>query len=121
MTTNNSGGADSYSSNSTRWSRGYDAGHRAEQGQISEDEDREVSKFIPSRTRGESMASWAGQPSIRGSTESMRMALLTVTAVGLQYVSPYPLTVLVLISFVQTYMGNGDDLYGHNGIIYEHS
>jgi hypothetical protein len=32
----------------------------------------------------EDMASWAGQPSIKGSTESMRMALLTLSLVGLQ-------------------------------------
>jgi len=29
-------------------------------------------------------SSWAGQPSIRGSSESMRMALLTFSLVGLQ-------------------------------------
>ncbi len=33
------------------------------------------------------MASWAGKPSIKGSTESMRMALLTFSLAGLQYVS----------------------------------
>jgi hypothetical protein len=32
------------------------------------------------------MASWAGQPSVKGSTESMRMALLTFSLVGIQYV-----------------------------------
>ena len=31
-------------------------------------------------------ASWAGTPSIKGSTESVRMALLTFSLVGLQYV-----------------------------------
>lgn len=31
------------------------------------------------------MASWAGQPAIKGSTESMRMALLTLSLIGLQY------------------------------------
>ena len=34
----------------------------------------------------EDMASWAGQPAIKGSTESMRMALLTLSLVGLQCV-----------------------------------
>jgi hypothetical protein len=29
-------------------------------------------------------ASWAGQPAIKGSTESMRMALLTFSLIGLQ-------------------------------------
>jgi hypothetical protein len=32
------------------------------------------------------MASWAGQPAIKGSTETMRMALLTFSLIGLQYV-----------------------------------
>jgi solute carrier family 45 protein 1/2/4 len=32
----------------------------------------------------EDMASWTGQPSIKGSTESMRMALLTFSLIGLQ-------------------------------------
>ena len=36
--------------------------------------------------RVEDMASWAGQPAIKGSTESMRMALLTLSLVGLQCV-----------------------------------
>lgn len=30
------------------------------------------------------MALWAGQPSIKGSTESIRMALLTFSLIGLQ-------------------------------------
>ena len=38
------------------------------------------------------MASWVGQPAIKGSTESMRMALLTLSLIGLQYASPSPLT-----------------------------
>jgi solute carrier family 45 protein 1/2/4 len=33
-----------------------------------------------------SMASWSGQPAIKGSTEQMRMALLTFSLVGLQFV-----------------------------------
>jgi solute carrier family 45 protein 1/2/4 len=36
--------------------------------------------------REEEMASFVGQPSIKGSTETTRMALLTFAAVGLQYV-----------------------------------
>lgn len=35
------------------------------------------------------MASWVGQPAIKGSTESMRMALLTLSLIGLQYVPPH--------------------------------
>ena len=31
-------------------------------------------------------ASWVGTPSIKGSTESVRMALLTFSLIGLQYV-----------------------------------
>ncbi|KFY19004.1 hypothetical protein V493_08203 [Pseudogymnoascus sp. VKM F-4281 (FW-2241)] len=34
---------------------------------------------------GKDMASWAGQPSIKGSTESMRMALLTISLIGIQF------------------------------------
>lgn len=33
---------------------------------------------------GKDMASWAGQPSIKGSSESMRMALLTISLIGIQ-------------------------------------
>jgi hypothetical protein len=32
-----------------------------------------------------SVAQWTGSPSIKGSSESMRMALLTASLVGLQY------------------------------------
>jgi solute carrier family 45 protein 1/2/4 len=32
------------------------------------------------------MAQWIGAPKIKGSTESMRMALLTASLIGLQYV-----------------------------------
>lgn len=35
----------------------------------------------------EDMSSWAGQPSIKGSSEAMRMALLTFSVIGVQYVS----------------------------------
>jgi hypothetical protein len=35
----------------------------------------------------EDMASFSGLPSIKGSTESMRMLLLTFSIIGLQYVS----------------------------------
>jgi hypothetical protein len=38
------------------------------------------------REGGEDMASWAGQPAIKGSTESMRMILLTFSLIGLQCV-----------------------------------
>lgn len=33
-------------------------------------------------------ASWAGKPGIKGSSESLRMALLTFSLIGLQLVSP---------------------------------
>lgn len=36
------------------------------------------------REEDEDMASWAGQPSIKGSSESMRMALLTMSLIGIQ-------------------------------------
>ena len=39
-----------------------------------------------SRDKTAEMASWAGQPNVKGSTESMRMALLTFSLVGIQLV-----------------------------------
>lgn len=81
MVTDNPGGAD--------WSHGDEAEDRAERGRISEDGDAIESKSIPSRSISrEKMASWVGQPSVKGSTEGIRMALLTLTAMGLQYVVP---------------------------------
>jgi len=38
----------------------------------------------PRSIGADTMASWAGQPHIKGSTETMRMALLTFSLVGLQ-------------------------------------
>lgn len=35
----------------------------------------------------EKVAQWTGTPSVKGSTESMRMALLTASLIGLQYAS----------------------------------
>jgi hypothetical protein len=35
----------------------------------------------------EDMASWTGHPHVKGSSESMRMALLTLSSVGLQCVA----------------------------------
>jgi len=42
-----------------------------------------------SRKENSMAASWQGTPSIKGSSESMRMALLTFSLVGLQYVFFY--------------------------------
>jgi hypothetical protein len=42
---------------------------------------------VKDRKDGEDMASWAGQPAIKGSTESMGMVLLTFSLIGLQYVT----------------------------------
>ena len=91
MVIDNSGGADS-----SKWSsRGDEAEDRAERGRISEDGDATELKSIPSRSISrEKMASWVGQPSVKGSTEGIRMALLTLTAMGLQYVALLTLTVL---------------------------
>lgn len=88
MPTNISGAADSYSPNSTG-SRGHEAERRAEGGPILEDEDTdtEESRFLDAEKIGD-MASWTGQPSVKGSTETMRMALLTLSAMGLQFVRP---------------------------------
>jgi hypothetical protein len=38
------------------------------------------------REDSEDMASWVGQPAVKGSTESMRMILLTFSLIGLQCV-----------------------------------
>lgn len=40
----------------------------------------------------EDMASWAGTPSVKGSTESMRMALLSLSLIGIACVSSTHLT-----------------------------
>jgi hypothetical protein len=106
MATDDAGGAGSYAGHSIKWARGDEAEDRAERGRISEDEYREDSRFIPLNRRRENMASWVGQPSVKGSTEGMRMALLTLTAMGLQYIFISPLLVLELTSPVQSYLGN---------------
>ena len=45
-------------------------------------------EFLKPRERhwAAEMATWSGQPSVKGSSESMRMALLTFSLVGLQLV-----------------------------------
>ena len=40
------------------------------------------------------MAQWAGTPHVKGSSESMRMALLTFSIIGLQYVYPTSFRIL---------------------------
>lgn len=62
---------------------------RAKEEEVEEEEDDrsefgEVEELEDNTEMG--AASWAGTPTIRGSSESMRMALLTVSLVGLQYV-----------------------------------
>lgn len=71
-----------------RRSRGDEAEDRAERGRTSSEDRYAIElKSISSRSRSrDKMASWAGQPSIKGSTEGVRMGLLTLTAMGLQYV-----------------------------------
>ena len=60
--------------------RGHEAERRAE-GFERDIREREGSR----RTDiAKDMASWAGQPAIKGSTETMRMALLTFSLIGLQ-------------------------------------
>lgn len=44
----------------------------------------EVDGEEPKEDEDEDMASWAGQPAIKGSSETMRMALLTFSLIGLQ-------------------------------------
>lgn len=58
------------------------------------------------RDRGvEEMASWSGQPSVKGSTEAMRMALLTFSMAGLQYVGSI-LGQAVANCFLQVHLGD---------------
>lgn len=45
------------------------------------------------------MASWVGQPAIKGSTDSMRMALLTLSLIGLQFTWGIEMTCMLPISF----------------------
>lgn len=58
-------------------------GHEAEEFDI-EIKGTEPGDSSPRSICADTMASWAGQPHIKGSTETMRMALLTFSLVGLQ-------------------------------------
>ncbi len=78
--------------------RGHEAGERL----LGSDETIEGKRernidFLRPRERdwAAEMATWSGQPSVKGSSESMRMALLTFSLVGLQLV-PLPLWKLKL-------------------------
>lgn len=76
------------------------------------DKDSSCDLKTPTRERGckgvktrREMASWAGQPSVKGSSETMRMMLLTFSLVGLQYV--------YLLNWVEEDLADGDlDLLG---------
>ena len=66
-----------------------DAADITEQGQSSQPQQQEAypTSGTPQQEKDEEddmVASWAGQPAIKGSTESMRMALLTFSLIGLQ-------------------------------------
>lgn len=66
---------------------------------------RRISRGRPGYRGSEEMASWSGQPSVKGSTEAMRMALLTFSMAGLQYVRCC--RGLALANFyLQIHMGN---------------
>jgi hypothetical protein len=63
--------------------------NEAEENTIEFDSDLSIQRQSASSStdRGAAnMASWSGQPTIKGSTEAMRMALLTFSLAGLQYV-----------------------------------
>jgi hypothetical protein len=51
-----------------------------------------------------SVAQWQGTPSVKGSSESVRMALLTASLIGLQYVLPSSMRQLLLLIADQVYM-----------------
>ena len=55
-------------------------------------EDRERRRGSGIEDTDSDMASWVGQPAIKGSTESVRMALLTLSLIGLQCVLSLPLS-----------------------------
>ncbi|KAF4634368.1 hypothetical protein G7Y89_g3734 [Cudoniella acicularis] len=61
--------------------RGHEAGSRAEEFK----DDIKVTQRRRRTATGADMASWAGQPHIKGSTEALRMMLLTFSLVGLQF------------------------------------
>lgn len=85
----------SYLFSSSKCSRSDKAEDTAERGSIFEGGDTEDStSIILSRIDRQNMASWAGQPSIVGSTESVRMVLLTLPAMGLQYDVSHPIEIV---------------------------
>jgi hypothetical protein len=75
-----------------RRSRGDEAEDGAERGRTSSEDGYAIElKSISSRSISrDKMASWVGQPSVKGSTEGVRMGLLTLTAMGLQYARSAP-------------------------------
>ena len=81
--TNNGAAAASFSSFSTH---GHEAEHAADDSSLSSSEDG-IERHKEGRifsVRLEDMAQWSGQPVIKGSRESMRMALLTFSIIGIQ-------------------------------------
>lgn len=70
--------------------RGHEAEDRAADGNdnfiISTPRRRSHSRGRSGYRELREMAQWSGQPSVKGSTEAMRMALLTFSMAGLQYV-----------------------------------
>lgn len=59
-----------------------------EEVKAADEEDEDEDEF-ENQSQGDidqdTMSSWSGQPAIKGSSESMRMALLTFSMIGLQY------------------------------------
>lgn len=74
----------------TQRTRGHEAEDRAADGNdnfiLSTPRRRSGSRGRTGYRELREMAQWSGQPSIKGSTEAMRMALLTFSMAGLQYV-----------------------------------
>ena len=86
---NNDVAGDPYSGFATR---GHEAERTAERTvfQLDSEED-EVERYKEDQRRKFSarrgladMASWSGKPAVKGSTEAMRMALLTFSIIGIQ-------------------------------------
>ncbi len=76
----------SYPTSGTRQSRTQHDENNDYNGDTSDEEAQDTKDEDTARAEAEdaTMASWVGQPAIRGSTESMRMVLLTLSLIGLQ-------------------------------------
>ena len=64
--------------------RGHEAERRAEGFEHNIREGTREKEWLRRTDMTKEMASWAGHPAVKGSTETMRMVLLTFSLIGLQ-------------------------------------